>query len=520
MFNKRFNEESMKKFLPLVYLLTLIPNINATEDTSSTASLVSLINKKKIELKHVPESVQNLYKNYILSQRDPYNARLDLQAFIQKMRLEEGVFVKNETDQEIRLQIKYESKKARTFFNKRKVTLGKNEFYIPEKQEDALITSVKILNNNTLFINPKYTEDGYLQLTVEETQDRHFLHQYHSFDFTSKKFTVDQLNDMAVADAERQFRNDYNGSCDYMDYVAKIEGLSLSKIDEQRRTLYAHNNIASLMKQDPELLDSTVYRTPLITHKIWTTSDTDPKNPSPQYIKWLENSIKHNMPSDGWTHYFWIESVEKLPELARLLKDHPTIILRELSDLDTTQFVTGDLYKSAIKERKFGKATDILRLEILRLYGGYYLDTDYELFQSLLPYSKAYDLVVGLEPMSVYLCNAFIGACTDHPSINKALEMINRNLSDQAPDYIKFAPDNGFKTIIETGPAMFTLAVALSAGKDTQDIVLPPQTIYPAKSAEYPKKQVVTPDGQIPAQAIGAHYWNTAWMDPQFGSRG
>ncbi len=25
---------------------------------------------------------------------------------------------------------------------------------------------------------------------------------------------------------------------------------------------------------------------------------------------------------------------------------------------------------------------------------------------------------------------------------------------------------------------------------------------------------------KMPAEALGAHYWNTAWMDPQFGSMG
>lgn len=130
-------------------------------------------------------------------------------------------------------------------------------------------------------------------------------------------------------------------------------------------------------------------------------------------------------------------------------------------------------------------------------------------------------MILGLEPMSVYLCNAFIGSKPNHPVLEKSLEMIMRNLSDDAPDYIKNVGDNGFKTIIETGPAMITTAFSLAAGQDDNvDIVLPPQMIYPAASNDYPKKEVVVPNGKIPAQAFGAHYWNTAWMDPQFGSNG
>jgi hypothetical protein len=181
-----------------------------------------------------------------------------------------------------------------------------------------------------------------------------------------------------VSEADRQFRRDFNGSCEYLDYMARQEGISLAEIDQQRKDLYEKNNIQSLLKKNPDLLDSAEYKIPLVTHKIWVTSDDAPKNPSPQYIKWLENSIEHNPLSEGWTHYFWIESKEKLPELAKLLENHPTIKLMELKDLDTSEFVTGDLFKEAIKNRKFGKATDIIRLELLRQYGGFYLDTDYE----------------------------------------------------------------------------------------------------------------------------------------------
>ncbi len=484
-------------------------------------SFLELIRAKKPQLKHVKESEKNLFKKMILSQKALYDARRDFNSFIKKLRIEDGFVIENKTSESITLKVKYEAKDKPDFFKSDEVTIKPYELYVFEKQNGIIVRSIKPVDDNPLFfLNPKFTEDSYLQVNIEMVQDRHFLHQYHHFDFTSKKFNDEQLNDPTISDEEKAFRREFNGSYDYTDSVGHKEGLSLAEIDRQRQTLYARNNIASLLKQDPDLLDSTVYRTPLVTHKIWVTSDDNPKDPSPQYIQWLENSIEHNMPSEGWTHYFWIESKEKLPKLAQLLENHPTIILRELKDLDTTKFVTGDLYKSAIKEKKFGKATDIIRLELLRLFGGYYLDTDYELFQSLLPYSKAYDMIVGLEPMSVYLCNAFIGACPDHPVVNKALEMIKRNLSENAPDYIKSAPNNGFKTIVETGPFMFTIAFALAAGKDTQDIVLPPQTIYPARADEYPKKQVVTPDGKIPAQAIGAHYWNTAWMDPKFGSQG
>ena len=135
--------------------------------------------------------------------------------------------------------------------------------------------------------------------------------------------------------------------------------------------------------------------------------------------------------SDGWSHLFWIESREKLPEFAKMIDDHPDITLMEIKDIESS-FVTGDLYQKAIKSGQFGKATDILRLEILLQYGGYYLDTDYELFQSLKPYSKTYDFVAGIEPMSAFLCNAFIGSRPNHPVLHTYLELIMHNLRHAA----------------------------------------------------------------------------------------
>ncbi len=500
------------------------PAVIMGQDTQKTKpqSLVDLIRKRKSNLKHVKPSAQNQYAKFILAQKSPYDAKLDFNSFIKKLQIEDAVVIANRTPRRARVQIEYVAKEALGISKTETVTIAPYELYIFEKDYNVIFTGISFADkNSTSFLNPKFTQDGHLQISIETTQDRNFLHQYHHFNFTSTKFADDYLHNPDLSQEEKDFRNGYNGSVDYMEYIAHQEGTSLAGIDQQRRTLYAKNNMGTLLKYYPNLLDSTVHRIPLITHKIWVTSDTNPKNPAMSYIKWLENSIEHNPTSAGWIHYFWVESKAKLPELTKLLKNHPHIRLKELKDLDTKTFLTGDLYKQCIQEKKFGKATDIIRLELLKLFGGFYLDTDYELFQSLIPYSKAYDMVVGLEPMSVYLCNAFIGACPNHRVITKALDLINRNLSDKAPDYVKNAPNNGPKTIVETGPIAFTLAFALEGGKgDNQDIVLPPLLIYPAQTDEYPKKQVITPDGKKPAKAIGGHYWRTAWMDPGFGSEG
>lgn len=494
--------------------------LQTTSPDVKTQSQARAIDQAKSNLNHVDQSQQNLYAKNILAQRWPYDATLDFSSFIKKMRIDDGVVLHNKTNEEVGMKITFETQ-SNTSQKEDIVTLKPGQFHIIDKDSARVLQAVALTGlPNGLYLNPKFTEDGFLQVNVDIKQDRLFIQQYHPFTFNSCAFTEQQINDPAISTEEKAFRRDFNGSVGYLDFAAKQEGSSLKAIDAQRNALYEKNNITRLLRSEPGLLDSTVIRIPLITHKIWVTSDSNPKNPALNYIRWLEQSIETNPTAAGWTHYFWVENKGKLPELTKMLENHPHIKLMELDSLDTTTFITGDLYKEAIKKSKFGKATDILRLELLKIFGGYYTDTDYELYQSLIPFSKAYDLVVGMEPMSVYLCNAFIGSCPNHPVITKCLEMIKRNFSD-APAYIKNAPDNGFKTIVQTGPVAFTLAFALAADQgDYRDIVFPPHVVYPALTEDYPKKQVITPDGKKPAKAIGGHYWRTAWMDPAFGSKG
>ena len=78
-----------------------------------------------------------------------------------------------------------------------------------------------------------------------------------------------------------------------------------------------------------------------------------------------------------------------------------------------------------------------------------------------------------------------------------------------------------YKTIIETGPAVFTLAFSLAAGHvGNIDIALPHMVIFPSIYRSYPCKPVVVPKSSIPAEAIGAHYWETSWLNKDLGSSG
>lgn len=496
----------------------------ATQETPQKQNLfLRALQWTKNKLKSVGEWAKNKYSKDLKARRDYYDAEKDLVSFIKKMRKTNGIIFKNEAPETVTLSLVTQNE-TNEKQEEQTITLAPDEFYIFEQEPTTFLSGMK-LEGNSYHLNPKMTIDGHIQLTVQTTQDRFFLHQFHDFAFESKPFTQEQLNDPNQTEEQKTFKQQFNGHIQYVKQIfAPQEGLTLEGIDKQRQTLFAKNNIASILKKDPEALDRHENRIPLITHKIWVTSDSNPIDLPDYYLEWYKNSTEHNPVADGWTHFLWIENKEKLPNLVKKLEGHPNIKIMELDKDFPIDLYTGDLYKQAIKNKQFGKASDILRLEILRQFGGYYLDTDYEVFQSLKPYSKVYDMVVAVEPMSALLCNAFIGARPDHPVINKGLELITRNIINQktdAPDYIRNNTDTGWKTIVETGPAMLTAAFALAAGQgDEVDIAMPPMLIYPTPVNEYPKKEVVKPNKTIPAEAVGAHYWETAWMRKEFGSKG
>lgn len=464
------------------------------------------------------DSFQDMANSLTRLKSDTYDDRADVHSFIKKLRVDDCFRITNETKGPVDLKLTFESKKVIAFQEENISIEGLGSYFYDEfkggRLSDILITTTE--GEIKVYLNPEISDEGFLHVRIQEMPDRLFLYKkFYDFSFIPKN--LDQNIENEENPERIQFLKDFKASRDYLNYIAHQEGLGgIDFIDEQRDRLYAKNNMPALLRAVPHLFDSAVHKIPLITHKIWVTSDDSPTDPSDQYIRWLENSIEHNKVSQGWTHYFWIENKEKQSRLYDKLIGHPSI---KVMELDGLSFETGNLYKKIIQQKPIGfsgQASDILRIELLKQFGGFYLDTDYEVFQSLIPYSKVYDLIVGLDPMSPFLGNAFIATKSDHPFLEKALELIKRNFSQEAPDYVKreFELKNEYITVVITGPIMITVAVTSTAGQgENVDIILPPQLIYPAMADLYPMREVAIPDGRFPPQTIGAHYWNNAWVD-------
>lgn len=92
-----------------------------------------------------------------------------------------------------------------------------------------------------------------------------------------------------------------------------------------------------------------------------------------------------------------------------------------------------------------GEAADVLRLEILAVYGGLYVDTDVECLAPVTAVLEGHSFVAGLHqdktgPMHVE--NAFLAACAGHPLLLDAVEFL--------PTWYAANRDGG--TVVRSGP--------------------------------------------------------------------
>jgi glycosyl transferase-like sugar-binding protein len=457
------------------------------------------------------------YANQFATQQETkFNESDKLSEFIQKAQYKNGFIIENMTNSPANIKITFAKIDNKILVSSRSEIVNIMPFgiYVAENIDEEILFSIG--NQNDQFINPKWTEDGFFEFCLENSEDKNYLYQTHEFDFM-----VDNISeDRASSEEQLQFIQQFNGHLDYIDNIfAKEELTSLDEMNAKKQTLYDQNNFNQIFKNDPNVLDHEEVKIPLITHKIWLTREDKPQDMPKYYIEWCKNSVKHMPVNTGWKHVIWVEDIAKHPAMVEAVKGTDIQVI-DLSYLKSPMLCKDEFYK-ALRANKFGMASDILRYEILLQFGGVYLDTDYEVFHNLKDLNKMYDLYVAQEPMSSFLCNAFIAAKPNHPMIETCLHLIKRNEDhNQMPNYVRDNTDAGFKTIVITGPAMFSLAFHLNAGiDDNTDIAFPPCYIYPFHG-DYPNNKIVKPYGPIPNEAFGAHYWETAWMRAEFGSEG
>jgi mannosyltransferase OCH1-like enzyme len=226
--------------------------------------------------------------------------------------------------------------------------------------------------------------------------------------------------------------------------------------------LYQKNYIYKAFLSSP-----LIGKIPKIIHQIWLGSDL-PFN----YRKLCRSWETHH---PGWKYKLWTDA-----------------------DASKIKITRRDLYDQATNP---GMKSDILRYEILRQYGGVYVDTDFVCIKPLddltfldfftgIGYDGVLQLYIGL-----------IATVPNHPIINACCNF-------QTPNY----SGNKASTIMNvTGANHFTKAFLDNVTKDTKEVVaFPTDFFYPFPNNVRGEK--ATADKYITECTYAIHLWETSWL--------
>lgn len=221
---------------------------------------------------------------------------------------------------------------------------------------------------------------------------------------------------------------------------------------------------------------------PKIVHQIWLGSSVPEV-----YKKWMKTWSE----LAGFEYYLWTDE--------------------EVKDF---KMYNRDLFDAT---SNLGEKSDILRLEILRKYGGVYVDLDYEclkpeVFNEL---HRGYDFYIGFEPLEhgfthkfnmIKVCNAIIGSSPYHPLIEDLITNLKANF---------LAYQKCCTAIQKTGPSYLTRIICeheLLGFHAKRNIYLPCSFFYTTSEPEtrYLFAHPETP-AVIAEETAGFHYWYGSW---------
>lgn len=172
---------------------------------------------------------------------------------------------------------------------------------------------------------------------------------------------------------------------------------------------------------------------PRIIHHVWPGNDPFKKKFHTHRLSWMTNH-------PDWSFCFW--RLDNLPATF----DNKIQIVLQRSDL-------GVAAKS-----------DLLRFEILRIFGGIYVDTDMECLQPLDCFVHL-DFFAGYEDSGNTVCPSLIGSVPNHPII---CQTINKSLQNFEQSTIQNTNKNPHHV---TGVAPFSTTVKNFAQNDMVKIL-------------------------------------------------
>lgn len=226
---------------------------------------------------------------------------------------------------------------------------------------------------------------------------------------------------------------------------------------------------------------------PRTLHKIWLGN-----NPLPEKYTVLHKTWTDLNPN--WKVQWWFEK-----DLAKI-----------------KPFMLRENYEWMMKSTNQAERSDILRLEILRLYGGLYVDTDVECLQPIDPILDrknikcfgGFECYNQLEKRYV-VGTAVIGSVPNHPLIRLACKQLYSAMKHSA----EHETETLWRIVKGSGPHFFTDVWEI--GRDDTVMIFPSPIFYPGFEDEkwkYYRKYPRSVLKVIYPLSVTYHHWDNTWL--------
>jgi mannosyltransferase OCH1-like enzyme len=212
---------------------------------------------------------------------------------------------------------------------------------------------------------------------------------------------------------------------------------------------------------------NTEPRIPKIIHQIWLGGEVPTK-----YKRYMDSWKKFN---PTWDYKLWTD------------KDVNDIFITKRSIFDACQ--------------NQGMRSDILRYEILRQFGGIYVDTDFECIRPFddLMYLKFFTGIAYGDVFVLYV--GLIAIVPNHPIINACVNDLDT----------PYRGHGGMEVMSATGPYYFSKCFLETIDTDTEGVVVfPTSFFYPLPNT---CRGISNPKRYIQESSYAIHYFDTSWVE-------
>lgn len=164
---------------------------------------------------------------------------------------------------------------------------------------------------------------------------------------------------------------------------------------------------------------------PRILYHIWLTNEKRKREISEKDLDNIVNTHKIFLQNGkNWEHILWTNNRSLIPNSVKKLEENG-IKVREISEIKQPLKLRSKIYE-LIELEEWGMASDALRYELLKHYGGVYADVNYKFFRDAEEEIYKYDFV-GQQNPNYSLENFFLIAMPYHPIFNKTVDIVYDN---------------------------------------------------------------------------------------------